>query len=686
MSRAAAEADRSRLQLLLLIVMIAWAVFSVFHIVKGFWRNLALDAVVLTASAGLRFWAGRDASRTVLATHVGAGISALAVFVASLLTGQSEAMAIWFLGAVPLFVAYLVGARAALIWVVPTFALAIALHLSEYIVVIDPEFVPTGPILLFGRLGLIGVMVALAYGARRAIDAYQTELEVARVQAEDASRSKTVFLASMSHEIRTPLNGVIGVAQLLRDTELTPEQHDLLDTITNSGSATLAIVNDILDLSQIEAGGLRLDPKPCVVLDVVLGVVDLFGHKAKEKKLALRYDVSARTPRWVAVDADRVRQVLVNLVGNAIKFTDGGHVLVRVDAPSRFELRFEVEDTGVGIPEEDRARLFEPYIQAESQDSSARVAGTGLGLTISKRLVGLMGGSLELSDTPGGGSTFTASVMVKPVRDSDTSTPVGTMIAIDRELATKHPLNILVAEDNPINQRVTRKLLERLGYEPEVVEDGIEAIERVKANNYDLVLMDLQMPRLDGAEATRRILTEVPDAEQPRVVALTANVLPAQRAECEAAGMTGFLAKPIQMNELIAVLVGDAAVVEPDPGPLHKLEMICNSPESFAQLVRDYMSNSSDLVAELNSALSANDAKTAERSAHSLKSTSAQCGCTDLSELGAKLEASAREQDLEAARAAAGELDTTLRSAHDWLRGQLGDRLTIAAREVEAAR
>ncbi len=384
----------------------------------------------------------------------------------------------------------------------------------------------------------------------------RAEVLRARAAAEVASRAKSEYLAHLSHEIRTPLNGVIGMISLLQQTPLNAEQVEYVSTIRASGEALLSIVSDVLDFSKIEAHLVELEERPYEARVVVRDAVDIVSAQARQKGLDLVVDVDAAVPRCCRGDPVRLQPSLVNLLSNAVKFTRQGRVRVTAgaDLPASraapVTLRFRVEDTGIGVPADRLDRLFRPFSQADAS-TARRYGGTGLGLAIAKRLCELLGGAIEVESTPGRGTTFSFTVQVRRAESGD-SRPARTASTLP-SLAARSSLRVLVAEDNPVNQRVAEMMLRKNGFAVDVVSNGLEALEALTRRPYDVVLMDVQMPELDGLEATRRIVERYGDA-RPKIIAMTANALRGDRELCLEAGMDDYVDKPARATDLVAAI------------------------------------------------------------------------------------------------------------------------------------
>lgn len=378
------------------------------------------------------------------------------------------------------------------------------------------------------------------------------ELEKQKKKAEEATQVKAMFLANMSHEIRTPLNGIIGISKILEESNLKENQKELAEIITTSGENLLNIINDILDFSKIESGQIQLEDIDFNVFKVISNIVKLLQFNAEKKGLKIIVDVDKSIPDTLTGDPFRLNQIITNLVNNAIKFTEKGEVRISVELMNaekkEVELMFKIADTGIGISKEGIKKLFKEFSQTENS-TSRKYGGTGLGLAICRNLTSLMGGKIGVNSEPGKGSEFWFNLKF--------NFKVKKMTATNKKVDIPGDIKILYAEDNPVNQKITQLLLKKIGVKCDIANDGNEAFEKYRENEYDLILMDMQMPDLDGIGATKKIRNhenENSEKDPVCIVAVTANAFSEDRQKCIEAGMNDFISKPFKESELKRVI------------------------------------------------------------------------------------------------------------------------------------
>ncbi len=427
------------------------------------------------------------------------------------------------------------------------------------------------------NLGLVVVLALAIWGVifrpmEREIMRTQAEARRRMEQAHAASRAKSDFLATMSHEIRTPMNGVLGLTEQLGLTRLEPAQRDLVEELRSSGAALMTVIEDVLDISSIEAGKLKLDPRSVQLREELKSVQSIFRYEAQRRGLSLRFEIDDALAGHHVVDAGRLRQILVNLIGNALKFTEKGEVALRLYARevpgARQELSFEVTDTGIGIAADHLDRIFSAFEQVDTS-ATRRFGGTGLGLTISKRIAEALGGELTVRSEPGRGSTFLLRLSL-PLGEAATAGAEGGHEAAPDVVGTR----VLAAEDNRVNRKILASILQRAGCETIFAEDGEEAVRRAVADAFDIVLMDLSMPGMDGFAATRAIEADAArrGRQAPPIIALTAHVGDSHRDRCLGVGMKAMLGKPFRSVEIIRAISEHAERSHPRPSKIeHKV-------------------------------------------------------------------------------------------------------------------
>ncbi len=524
------------------------AFFNVIHLSEALYAVAAVQLPVLVLNLLLLLWISRP-DQLPLAFNITIGSLFLMLLGTDIVESLGNSGPLWQ-ALFPLTAFLVCGMRNGLRWSIAYIACLFALPLIE---LRWPDFTPHSvehlAVSASSVFQLSILIYIYEYQRSHALDA----LVEARQRAEEASQAKSQFLANMSHEIRTPMNGVQGLSKLLLKHDINDEARRYAELIDRSSESLLNLINDVLDLSKIEANKLHANPKPTPLRPLVEESLEMFSMRAEEKNLKLKLNYPQGLPERVHTDPLRLRQILINLLGNALKFTEQGSVTLtlstRGNYPDDPHLLFTVSDSGIGIAEDKLETIFEQFGQADAS-STTRFGGSGLGLSIARELAQLLGGDLHVESTLSVGSSFELSLPLPPVEESSTAAST----AEPQALCPCSEPRVLLAEDNDINRLVASRFLDEMGCQVECASDGQEAVRRAREGEFDLILMDLRMPSMDGLEATRTIRSEESEGQHIPIIALTANAFASDREACLEAGMDDFLVKPLQPEQLRLML------------------------------------------------------------------------------------------------------------------------------------
>ncbi len=537
-----------------------------------------------------------------------------------------------------------------------------------------------------------GLITGISYFARNNTERInqQRELELAKDKAEQATAAKSFFLATMSHEIRTPLNGLIGLADLLRTSgKLDPQQNNYVNKILQSGETLLQVVNDVLDFSKIEAEMMQLEKAPFPLEHLINESLDVLSIKAQEKGLVLKCNIQPNVPHIISSDKGRLRQILTNLIGNAVKFSDKGEIRVDVkllgEQNKEVELQFAVCDSGIGIPADRIENLFKPFSQAD-RTTYRKFGGTGLGLTISKQIVNLMGGRIWVESKPNEGSVFYFTILANKGELPNAYTIPAfakNQVRDNIAIAKQFPLRILVAEDNDINQLLVKNILKQLGYDAVMVSNGLEALETVRKEMFDIVLMDVQMPEMDGLEATRSIQQEISKDRQPIIIAMTAFAMDEDKQRCLDAGMQDYISKPILIEDIQHIIMKWSDIpgkkndgtrffeeVELiDPNALSRLTSIAEHTDVgfLTQVMNMFLSQAPLSITDIIESYRAENYTAMWQSAHKLKGTCINMGAKRLGEVCRQIEIKGKNMQMNHLKEYVSELEHVYRLTVDAL-------------------